>query len=423
MRKFTLFDLVQLYRAPHQEGLDLPGIGTPRVPASTDPEVLAAEAAEAAALNGGGEGTGELEDIGNADLLAEEGRDRPQEQKKTRLEEQEDFMEKLAAKRRKFLEEQDGVATEEIDDDDDNPDNIDVAGKPNVQLAPELPGIVPVQQQEATGFYTAQDGTERYRAVVNGQTLDISGEEARAAILEQERQRSGQAQEAQPVPPAAQQQAPVTQQQNHADVVNAELARLRQERRTAMLDMYNGDETAIDRLDEIDAQILKASVDSVDVVGRMTEHTQKTNAARWQSQIGNDEAEILKDPRYAAVTTNPAAWELTVREAGRIMHETQAHLSGARPLSVMQQAADNILKVMNVAPAAEPATTTTAPVKEGVRQQRKQQIGNTAVTAGAAPQIRSRTAAPAPVPDGGASPQQSRAAALRELRKAKGEKN
>ena len=423
MRKFTLFDLVQLYRAPHQDGLDLPGVIAPRVPASTDPKVLAAEAAEAAALNGGGEYNGELEDIGNADLLAENDLDRPQEQKKTRLEEQEDLMQSLAAKRRKFLEEQDGVATEEIDDDDENPDDIDDAGNPNVQLAPELPGIVPVQQQEATGFYTAQDGTERYRAVVNGQTLDISGEEARAAIQEKERQRSGQAQEHQPVPPAAQQQAPVTQQQNHADVVNAELARLRQERRTALLDMYNGDETAIDRLDEIDAQILKASVDSVDVVGRMTEHTQKTNAARWQSQIGNDEAEILKDPRYAAVTTNPAAWELTVREAGRIMQETQAHLSGARPLSVMQQAADNILKVMNVAPAAEPATTTTAPAKESVRQQRKQQIGNTAVTAGAAPQIRSRTAAPAPVPDGGASPQQSRAAALRELRKAKGEKN
>lgn len=420
MRKFTLFDLVQLYRAPHQDGLDLPGVIAPRVPASTDPKVLAAEAAEAAALNGGGEYNGELEDIGNADLLAENDLDRPQEQKKTRLEEQEDFMEKLAAKRRKFLEDQDGVSKEEIDE---NPDDIDDAGNPNVQLAPELPGIVPVQQQEATGFYTAQDGTERYRAVVNGQTLDISGEEARAAIQERERQRSGQAQEQQPVPPAAQQQAPVTQQQNQADVVNAELARLRQARRTALMDMYNGDETAIDRLDEIDAQILKATVDSVDVVGRMTEHTQKTNAARWQSQIGSDEAELLKDPRYAAVTSNPAAWELTVREAGRIMQETKAHLSGARPLSVMQQAADNILKVMNVAPAAASATTTTAPAKESVRQQRKQQIGNTAVTAGAAPQIRSRTAAPAPVPDGGASPQQSRAAALRDLRKAKGEKN
>ena len=69
MRKFTLFDLVQLYRAPHQEGLDLPGARAPHVPPTTDPEQLAAEAAEAAALNGDDDNG--LEDIGNADLLAE----------------------------------------------------------------------------------------------------------------------------------------------------------------------------------------------------------------------------------------------------------------------------------------------------------------------------------------------------------------
>ena len=60
MRKFTLFDLVQLYRAPYQDGLDLPGVIAPRVPASTDPEVLAAEAAEAAALNGAAKGPASL---------------------------------------------------------------------------------------------------------------------------------------------------------------------------------------------------------------------------------------------------------------------------------------------------------------------------------------------------------------------------
>ena len=99
MHKFTLFDLVQLYRAPHQEGLDLPG--APHVPPTTDPEQLAAEAAEAAALNGDDDDNG-LEDIGNADLLAENNLDRPQE-KKTRLEQHEDLMEQLAAKRKKFL--------------------------------------------------------------------------------------------------------------------------------------------------------------------------------------------------------------------------------------------------------------------------------------------------------------------------------
>lgn len=426
MRKFTLFDLVQLYRAPHQEGLDLPGARAPHVPPTTDPEQLAAEAAEAAALNGGGDDDNGLEDIGNADLLAENNQDRPQE-KKTRLEQHEDLMEQLAAKRKKFLKDSDGEASN-IDVD---PDNVDDNANPNVQLDAGLPGIAPPQQQqpqpveEVNGFYTAQDGTERYRTTVNGQTFDISGEEARAAIQDNERNRSGQAQQQQPVPPVAQQQAPVTTQQTNADAVNAELARLRQERRTALMDMYNGDETAIDRLDDIDSKILQATVDSVDVVGRMTQHTQQENAARWQSQIGNDEKEILADPRYAAVTSNPAAWELAVREAGRIMNETKAHLSGARPLSVMQQAVDNIMKAIGEKPAAEVTTPAVVPVNspDSVRQQRKQQMGNTAVTAGAAPQIRQRTAAPAPVPDGGASPQQSRAAAMRELRKAKGEKN
>lgn len=418
---FKLSDLLNCYRRPAGEGLDLPGGAEP---AQTEEHLraLRAEQSEADTIN-----NGELEDIGNADLLADGNLDRPgavtePEKKKTHLEEREELMDALAAKRRRHTREEGGLPPEPGDIDNDDDDDIDVDGVGSLQLPVTAPGAQPAPvAEQKQGFYAAQDGSIRYRATVDGQVLDITAEEAQAAMMRQaEANRSSQAN--QPVQPAAQKQQVPVQREASADNVNAELTRLRQERRTALMDMYNGDETAIDRLDTLDAQIMDVSLKSVDVVGRMTEHTQKQNAARWSDQIAADEQTLLADPRYAAVTKNNAAWEMVVREAGRIMQETKAHLSGARPLSVMQQAADNMLLAMGGAPASQVAPTKEA-LTEGVRQQRKQQIGNTAVSAGAAPQIRSRTQQRAPVPDGGLTPQQQRAAAMAELRKAKGERD
>lgn len=401
MNKFTLQNLLAVYRQPHEPGLDLPGAAPARDDITDDPAVLRGEQQQADNING------DLPDIGNADLLEDDNPgaspaepDKP----KTHLEEHEDMLDALAAKRRKHQNDANGGNI-----DDDAPDGL--------QLPGAAPAPVAQAAQAVNGFYTAPDGTVRYRAEVDGQVIDVTADAAREAMLQEVgHQRSGQA-APQPVPPAAQQPAPT--RQSNADALNAELTRLREGRRAALKDMYDGDETAIDRIDALDQQILDLSMKSVDVVGQMTEHTQKQNAARWQSQIGDDEQTLLNDPRYAAVTSNPAAWELVVREAGRIMHETKAHLSGARPLSVMQQAADNMLNAIG----AKPATATAPAAAPDVRQQRKQQLGNTAVTAGGAPQIRTRTQAPAPVPDGGATPQQGRAAALAELRKAKGERD
>ncbi len=396
---FKLSDLLALYRNKAVEGLDLPGGTQSRSDITDDPVVLRSEQQQANTVNTGVDPNAappalELPERDPDDIDLD-----PPEKKKTAAEEREDFLEQMAAKRNK----QRGAPenTDDIDDDDvDDPDDSNVnSGKENANVATET-----TTTDAPEGFYAAPDGSIRFRTVVDGQVVDITAAEYQQQVAQLSQ---GHQQQQQPAP-TPQQQAPVLQQSN-AEAVNTELARLRQDRRTALLEMYNGDETAIDRLDEIDEQIRVTSLKSLDVVGQMTAHTQQQNVARWQSQISADEQALKADPRYSAVTKNPAAWGLAVQEAGRIMRETGADRSGARPLSVMQQAADIVLRAIGEAPAA------TAPQVDA-RQQRKQQIGNTAVTAGAAPQVRTRTAQPAPVPDGGMTPQQARAAALKELR-------
>lgn len=403
---FKLSDLLALYRQKAVEGLDLPGGA--RNDITDDPTVLRSEQQQADIINTGVDPNAPPpaldlpeRDPDDIDLTQDDGG-----AKKTSAQEREDFLEMMANKRNKKRVEPeitDDVDDDNVDDDDDS--NVN-SGKENVN---EPPVTTTTDTQE--GFYSAQDGTIRFRTVVDGQVVDITAAEYQQHVAHLSQGQPQQTQHA----PTPQQQAPVLQQTN-AEAVNTELARLRQDRRTALLEMYNGDETAIDRLDEIDEQIRVTSMKSLDVVGQMTAHTQQQNVARWQSQISADEQELKADPRYSAVTKNPAAWGLAVQEAGRIMKETGADRSGARPLSVMQQAADIVLKAIGATPAA------TAPAPQvDARQQRKQQIGNTAVTAGAAPQVRTRTAQPAPAPDGGMTPQQARAAALKELRATKRE--
>lgn len=267
------------------------------------------------------------------------------------------------------------------------------------------------QQDVTPGFYVNEKGEHRYRSVVNGQSIDVSADEA-FARLAQENQELRQRQSA----PAQQQQPSNSQQPPAENAVNVELVELRKQRKDALQRMYNGDEAAIDDLDALDSKIQDLTIQqarNVDVIGQVTQYQQQQRVQAFQSRLASDEQALLADPRYKVVTGNPKAYEMATREAGRIMRETNAVANGVAPIDVMRQAVSSVMDIMGVAQNNQPAA----------RQQRKQEIGNTAVSAGAAARTQQRLAQPEPTPDGGATPQQQRRAALAELRKVKGEKD
>lgn len=337
---------------------------------------------------------------------------REQEEAPRRLssaEQRERDLEDMAARRREHLnrpevdeEEDGGVQSGEVQTDA-APEPGEAQGKPAVQTSE--------QQDVAPGFYVDDKGQHRYRTVVNGEPVDVSADEA-FQRLSQENQQLRQRQQAAPV-----QQQPTTSQQSPADNdVTVELADLRTKRKDALKRMYNGQEEAIDELDTIDSQIQDLTIkqaQNIDVIGQITQHQLQERQRAFQSRLESDEKELLADPKFKAVTGNPKAYEMATREAGRIMRESNAIANGVAPIDVMRQAVTNVMDIMGIART----------VQNDTRQQRKQEIGNTAVSAGAAARQSQRLAQPEPTPDGGATPQQQRRSALAELRKLKGEKD
>lgn len=327
--------------------------------------------------------------------------------KLTKAEQDEQAREDMARRRRELLnrqevdeEEEDGVQSGEVQTDD--------ALEPGeAQEITEQQSVAP--QDVTPGFYVDAKGQHRYRTVVDGQAVDVSADEAfQRLAAENARLRQAPTQQPQPTN---------SQQPPADDAVNVKLAELRKERKDAYARMYNGDETAIDDLDRLDGQIHDLTiqqVQNIDVVGKLTEYQTQQRRQAFHGRMANDEQTLLADPNLKAVTGNPVAYNLATQEAVRIMRETNAIDNGVAPIDVMRQAVTNVLKIM-----APPGQSTTV----DARQQRKQQIGNTAVSAGAAAQVKQRLAQPEPTPDGGATPQQQRRAALAELRKVKGEKD
>lgn len=324
-------------------------------------------------------------------------------------EQREKDIEDMARRRREHL------SREEVDEEDDDTVQsgevqTDSALKPGeAQENTEPQTSAP--QDVTPGFYVNEAGEHRYRTVVNGQPLDVSADEAfqRLAAENAQLRQSRQA-------PVQQQQPTNSQQPPAEDAVNVELADLRAKRKDAYSRMFNGDETAIDDLSQLDDRISELTVkqaQSIDVVGKLTEYQTTQRRQAWSSRVAADEQALMADPAFKAVTANPAAYILATQEAARIMRETNAIDNGVAPIDVMRQAVTNVMGIMGAAPAPQVDT----------RQQRKQQIGNTAVSAGAAAQNKQRLAQPEPTPDGGATPQQQRRAALAELRKVKGERD
>lgn len=327
----------------------------------------------------------------------------------TKAQQREQDLEDMARRRRELLN-RDEVDEEEDDTVQSGEVQTDVALEPGAaQEITEQQNAAP--QDVTPGFYTDAQGQHRYRTVVNGQQIDVSADEAfqRLAAENAQLRQSHQA----PV-----QQQPTNSQQPPAeDAVNVELADLRTKRQDAYTRMFNGDETAINDLADLDAKISTLTIQqarSVDVIGQFKAYELQQRKQAFHSRLASDEQALLADPALKAVTGNTAAYEMATREAARIMRETNAIEAGVAPIDVMRQAVSSVMRIM--APQGGSA-------QPDVRQQRKQQIGNTAVSAGAAAQTKQRLAQPEPTPDGGATPQQQRRAALAELRKIKGEKD
>lgn len=329
----------------------------------------------------------------------------PSTAKRSKIEEREDWLEDLATRRRERILAE--INTVDVDNDgavESNEEEQDTLQDTERATAPAP--VTETQTELPFGIYVTDQGEQRVRSLVNGQVLDQSVQELQQAVLRQA--------------PVVQQQ-PTNPQPAPADAVGVDLKALQKERRDAYARMYNGDETAIDDLTALDEKIYEATIaaasKTVNVPAALAEHQRQQNFSKWQASIGPDEATFLADTNYADLAKNPALYDLVVKEAVSIMKETKADLNGTRPLDVMVAAANKIRAAIGTAGGQQAQTV-------DPRVQRKQDLGNTAVTAGAAAttSVR-RPATPTVVPDGGISPQNRRAAALRELRQNKGEKD
>lgn len=335
-----------------------------------------------------------------------------------------DLMEKIAAKQRRRSNAAkkaplvDDASEPELElPEEEHDDPLEVAQEPG---ATHAPAQVPATQDEVVrGFYTNEKGERFLRATVDGKIVDLpesavltyvqkneSGDRKLREAAERKQQLDDQEQR-------LRQQQTSTPQPSAQDVASVDVNQLMQKRQETYLRMYNGDETAIPELAQLDAQMLamvNKPAPQLDIDAVLTERESKKRLADWSGRVNADEVELLNDPAYADLTGSDTAYGLLVAEAGRLTKAQDAINNGLRPLDIMHQAAANIRAVFNPAPAAAVDS----------RTQRKQALGNTAITAGTQGSVQQRQRVPAEVPDGGSSPAGIRNKGFAELRATKG---
>jgi len=391
----------------------------------TSPQHLREQQADANSANAA-QGFVEDDDTNDVDLIettqmATDGSTRPLKPHEKQLND----LERIAQRKRALIR-KDFETPDSVDEDDDDTVNSTVGQDVSETTQPN--GQAPAQAAQAPnddvrGFYIDDQGNRMVAMIVNGQRVTLP-EATVLATLQKEtagdqklREAAARTEELNRREQAllAQQQQQSTAQPSTQDVASVAVKELESQRRQALMDLYNGDESAVDRLTGIDSQLMDAKVKAyatpaVDVRAQLAQISHEQRVADWGKQVSTSEAELLADPEYADLAKSNVTWGAVAAEAGRLVKDMDAFNKGIHPKEVMKLAAQNIRSAF-AAPAPQP----------DVRAQRKQQVGNTALSQGSQGTVQQRQHVPTPTPDGGPSPAQQRQAALKELKALKKE--